>query len=273
MKKYLYKGGALLAAAAGIYLLGRRSGRKALAGPEASVSYTLKMPRLGSAVARQVARAVGGSRLSDYRKAEDIALFWGAPAYKVEAYYKAAYWLAVASRLTGSASLAATAGSFAARGSALFAVPGSSFLTGSASEIMQDALSKLRPYAKVKQVSALMAALGSSGSEAAVSAEQSRVADREVLKNTATRSASDVSDLIEGPLPLLRDGLGLRRPDGTNPPWWRTWGVRGAAIAAALIGARIVFAPQYHAAKATVTGAVTRVKAARLALAGPTEQS
>lgn len=55
---------------------------------------------------RQLDLAIAGQPLSDYRQAEDSSLFWATPTSEIEAYVTAAYWLAVASRLTRSAFLA-----------------------------------------------------------------------------------------------------------------------------------------------------------------------
>ena len=55
-------------------------------------------PRIGPAVEKQIAAAKLKQNLVDYRKAEDMSLFWANPSDVFEAHLKAAYWLAVAAR-------------------------------------------------------------------------------------------------------------------------------------------------------------------------------
>ncbi len=72
---------------------------------------------IAAKASKQVARAIAGSKLSDYRSAEDLSTFWYAPTSVGTAYLKAAYWLAVASRLGGSG-LASSASAALAKGNA-----------------------------------------------------------------------------------------------------------------------------------------------------------
>lgn len=55
-------------------------------------------PRIGPAVEKQIAAAKLKQNLPDYRKAEDMSLFWYTASDVFEAHLKAAYWLAVAAR-------------------------------------------------------------------------------------------------------------------------------------------------------------------------------
>lgn len=62
-------------------------------------------PRLGPAVAEQIAAAKLKQNLTDYRQAKDQELFWKNPKDVFGASYKAAYWLAVAARTSQAWSL------------------------------------------------------------------------------------------------------------------------------------------------------------------------
>lgn len=127
------------------------------------VAYSLASKAgIAAKASKQVARAAAGSRLSDYRKAEDLSSFWYAPTSIETAYWKSAYWLAVASRLGGQG-LASSASFALAKGNArlnpIFAAA-SSFLS-SPTAIIEDAGQKVAAVAGPnKQLQAVAKILG-----------------------------------------------------------------------------------------------------------------
>jgi hypothetical protein len=76
---------------------------------------TIKLAVKASA---QIKRAVSGITLSDYRQAEDFSSFLYTADSTGAAYFKAAYWLAVASRLMSNTGLTIKAGKALAKGQA-----------------------------------------------------------------------------------------------------------------------------------------------------------
>lgn len=118
---------------------------------------------IAAKASKQVAKALAGSKLSDYRSAEDVSTFWYAPTSAATAYLKSAYWLAVASRLGGSG-LASSASAALAKGNASLynplAIAASSFLT-SPQAILTDAGEKIAAVAgSNKQLVAVARILG-----------------------------------------------------------------------------------------------------------------
>ncbi len=255
MKKLLLYGGSATAALLVAYYLGRRSGKRrpALSGTGVSaVDYTIEMPRLNALAAKQVAKATAGSWLTDYRKAEDFSIFTATPAYNVQAYYTAGYWMAVAARLIKSRALAAQASAMISKGTLQYILPGSSLLTGSVSSIMTTAASTIRTAAKTnKQVAAVLAAMKQVGDPEKVEAARERAGDRgwitrataktvedaSTLPGKAVDTASDIVSVLEWPASMVRMMLGLRNPlTGLDPAWWQKWGLRiGVGIASALL--------------------------------------
>lgn len=196
-KLALYGTGATALLTLGVWL-GRRSARKAEGGLGdgtgfASLDYTLAMPRLGALAAKQVTKAVAGSWIDDYRAAENASAFYTTPAYNVQAYYAAAYWTAVAARVLHNRSLAARAGSLQAKGSAMFGLPGSSFLTGSVVEIMADARRIIGAAGKGSpQIKGILGILGSAGEAKAVAGAQAREGDKGWVAAGAEKTAKDL---------------------------------------------------------------------------------
>lgn len=122
--------------------------------------------RIAAAASKQVARAAVLSSLSDYRKAEDLTLMWYAPTTAYTAYWKCAYWLAIAARLTSSSGLAASAAAALAKGNMAaspigLAVSRSADLSG----ILNDAASKI-----ASAISSNNSALANAGLKAAAKA-------------------------------------------------------------------------------------------------------
>lgn len=193
----LYGSGATALLVLGVWL-GRRSARKAEGGLGdgtgfSSLDYTVAMPRLAALAAKQVAKAGAGSWIEEYRSAENAASFYPTPAYNAQAYYTAAYWTAVAARILHSRSLAARAASLQAKGSAMYGLPGSSFLTGSVVEIMADARRIIGAAGKGNpQVKGILGILGSAGEAKAVAGAQARETDKGWVAAGAEKTGKDL---------------------------------------------------------------------------------
>lgn len=118
---------------------------------------------IAAKASKQVAKALAGSKLSSYTSAEDLSTFWYAPTSAATAYLKAAYWLAVASRLGGSGLASSAAAALAKGNSSLYnplAIAASSFLT-SPQTILTDAGEKIAAVAGGnKQLQAVAKILG-----------------------------------------------------------------------------------------------------------------
>ena len=226
------------------YYLGRRSRSKTVqlgGSGVAGIDYAVAMPRLGVKVASQVAQAQAGSWIDDYRKVSDISVFSNTPAFNVAAYYTAAWWTAVAARLLRSRTLGARAASLAAKGSATYGIPGSSFFTGSVSDIMKDgadAVSKAAGSAAteatrklVKGIAGRLKAMADPGS---VATAREAVEDKAALTRTIEQTGRDVADL---PGAIIKKGEDLLPGGGHGWKWWtlRVGGAVGATVALAIL--------------------------------------
>lgn len=217
-----------------------------------AIDYTLDMPGIARASGAQVLAAGARKWISDYRDAKP-SRFFEAPAYNVQAYLHAAFWTAVAARLIRSSALAARAAALQAKGSALFGVPGSSYMRGSVKSILQAAGSEIQRSAGSKyaaEIKPVLAALQTTASQAD-SAQQVRK-DRAWITEGAKHAYTDVRqvggnalDIAAAPtmglLTVIRAGLGLPRPgtDRDPYPWWQRWGSRAGFGLAALIAFRV----------------------------------
>lgn len=115
--------------------------------------------KIGALASKQVAKAVAGSALSDYRQAENLSTFFYAPTSTTTAYYKSAYFLAVASRLGGQG-LASSASAALYKG-ANPVVTSASYFLSSPSAITLDAGNKVAAVAGGnKQLQAIARILG-----------------------------------------------------------------------------------------------------------------
>ena len=223
--------------------LGRRSRPAGALGQTgfSTLDYTLAMPKLGTAAAKQAARAQAGSWLDDYRKAEDKSKFMSGAAYNVQAHYNAAYWMAVAARLLRSRTLAVRAATVAGKGSALYAVPGSSFFKGDVSSILSDAAGTIEGAAgkasgtQAKQALAVAKVLrvGTTMTEA----RQKEASERGWVAEGVKASAEDVVSAGSTAGHWLRSFMGLKDPrSGDDYPAWKRWAARGAVgVAVALL--------------------------------------
>jgi hypothetical protein len=266
-KHYLYIGGgvaALFLAAYGV--------KKARAGFGIAGYSSI---RTATAAAAQVAKAAAGSRLTDYRSAQDRTIFDVIPTSNGEAHYHAAYWLAVASRLTGSWTLAGYAAKNIAQGNALTGIPGSSWFNGDVQEILKDAANHVSAAGPENRQLAAVAKL-LSPSAGAIAVSQKAAEERSssgVVRGTVHASVADTLTLRDNAasaagaaLNPVRAILGLRDPNTGQPPStaWK-WGLRLGVVGLGLLGLRFVFSPQYKAAKAAVTGGIRRAKAVHAA--------
>jgi len=269
-----YAGGVTALVLVGYYL-GRRSAQRGDLGGTgiAALDYTFAMPKLGAKVAKQIAKAQAGDWLTDYRKAGSSSTFMRAPAYNAQAWYTAAYWMAVAARILRSRPLAIRAGTLAAKGAATYGLPGSSQLTGSAASIMAAQASVVKEAAgdaaDGAQIKAILSIMGSAGSAKMVAAAQKRAGEAAWVSAGSEKTGRDVLSPTSGVAAAgmaaahwVRAGIGLNDPNTGKPyPSWQKWVARGGGTLVALIVARIMFAPQYRAAKALVAPRVRQVRA------------
>jgi len=89
--------------------------------------------------AAQVARALSGQRLDDYRSAEDASAMWGSAQSVEQAQFKAAYWLAVAARVTGRWTLAISAANVQKSGLFRMNIPGETTDPAQIAEVFSEA--------------------------------------------------------------------------------------------------------------------------------------
>jgi hypothetical protein len=233
----------------------RKKPQPALAG------YTTDVPYIAGKTAKQIRYAEQGRELSDYRQAEDISTFWRGPATDAEAFFKGAYWLAVAARLTGDTGLVAKARTYYKSGTLKYALPGSSWMTSETKHIVKGAADALRPHEDVKGVASILAALGAQRSQVENRQRDAQDTDPTVIAaRTVQQSGEAGLDWVNSAALWIRDGLGVRRPDGSEPPWWRKWVVRGLVLGVAAVGARVYFAPHYNRAKALLSEHMSKGK-------------
>lgn len=222
-KKYLTY--ALMIAAGGATVAGAMWAKKRLSqGSMGFVFPFTDVAKIYDAAANQVSKAQAGTPLSDYRQAEDSALFWGGATTDQVAYAKAAYWVAVAARLEGNATLATYARSLMDEANRFRLIPGSDAYTSNIQTIFGNARTALQPYSGHAGVRAIMGALG--GSAAETHTAQQVQQDRQVLANTAAKSGSDVAAALS----YARGVVTGEKPHGyTDLSWFmHKWGARAA---------------------------------------------
>jgi hypothetical protein len=274
-------GGVLALVFGGVYLYRRRQAKQ-LAGADLGTAQTT----MNTAVKRQVEAAKGHMPLSDFRQAESSSLFYGAPSDDSGAYYRAAFWLAVAARCSQVWSLADLADAHMQKGiAAQRAVFGVS--TANRSSILLAAGQAITAAAPTNPgARAAAAALGSQSDPGKLATRDQINKDRSAagkIKGTYEASKQDVTEYAEKALDVagaLSNGfrmlIGMDPAPGgpPDPLWnWKKWAIRGGVAAAVILGVRVMFAPEYHAAKAIVAKAGTAVQnpvaAIRAALTGP----
>lgn len=215
----------------------------------------------GRASKAQIDRAAARVPLSDPRQAEDRSLFTtGARASAGPAYFHTAYWLAVGSRLLGGDSeLDALARRHQGYGSQWALVPGASLRPGNVGDIYRAAHSALQSRAGNNRAVASVAAqvrFGPADVESAVT----RDADTNPLKMAPALVRQNISDTVGAGVSAAEIAAGIltgRQPTGMGGWTWFgiKWGARIAIGALVLLGVRVYFAPQYHAAKAALAPA------------------
>lgn len=219
-------------AATGVLLLGvwigRRSAKRGdLSGTGvAGVDYAIEMPQLAAKTLRQVRRAKEKEWLSDFRSASDLGSFSTTPVYEVQAYYTAAWWMAVAARVLQDLDLAEDAGKLAAKGTAVFALPGSSLLKGDTPDILKEGAAAIRAAAsgspttvarQARGIATRLKTMASSGSQK--TARESEGA-QDVLLETGKKTGDDTK---KGLLDLLPKPPGL-----PEIPWG--WIIAGTVV-------------------------------------------
>lgn len=187
---------------------------------------------------RQVAQALTGSRLTDYRQAEDSSAMWGSAASVEQAQFKAAYWIAVAARTSGKWSLALSAANV--QKSAIFRmnIPGENTSTADIAQVFREAA----------------ATVGSA--DRGVYAILSSAADpeRAVIQQGIAADTSITQRVIA---PLAASGRDLLTPSSWS---WRVW---LAVIGGGLLVTATLTAPVWlSAGRRTATRALYRAEAA-----------
>lgn len=235
IKKALLYGGLGLAVFGVGMWYGRRHSPSALSAWEDD--YAVVVPPKLLRAERQIAKALAGSWLADYRSAEDLSHFWKTPAYNSEAYAAGAYWTAVAARVLKSRGLAASAQALLTKGSVTYGVPGSRWLDGSVSDILHGAAQTIRAAAGTNRAAlSVVKALETQATPGMVSNAQQITSDKSVVANTLVQTAKDVA----------QGGKSLATGSGLS--WWTKLGI-GAAV---LLGLGIVFREPISAASQTI---------------------
>lgn len=246
--KLLIGGGVTIA---GLYLFGRHREHAALAGQSASDD----LNALKAAAGKQVSAALRGERLGTYLEAPNRSLFWSAPTTVPAAYAKAAYWTAVAARVTGDTNLAGRAKNHLSKASTKSGRDPDDIagVYSRAAATIETTVGRTNP-----SVRGILKVLGASGSVAAVEGRKQVTTDRsatEIARGTVEGSASDTATALT----YLRGFVTGEQPSGTTPTRWflTKWGVRIAAGGVLLLGLRLAFSSEYKAAKAAVSTAAT----------------
>lgn len=258
MKTRWIVGGVGAAVLAG-YLMGRRK-QGALGGWLPSWSTSESATKIANAARKQVSLAQSGRRLSDYRSAEDLSLFWSTAPNVALAELKASYWLAVAARVSGKASLATSAKTLFARG--LARLPASANTdTNAISAVYQAAGAQVAAAGRTANLKAIAKALGVQGTSKTIEGKQSVERDRAPVTRAAEASASDTWALMTSGADWTRAAIGLPKPTGAPYPAYMRWIPRIAAGLGIALVLRVAFSPQYKAAKALVVDTHGKVRA------------
>ena len=227
---------------------------------------------MGRAMHAQVQAAKKREVLSDYRHADDQQLFVKAPINVAQAHYKAGYWLAVAARCSQAWSLADLADQ-AERAVTRTVRLKPSTTTGAISAILTSAATAIRQAAPTnpgaKAAAAALASLADPGKIQTMKNVATSQSTWEITKGTVSGGASDVADAIV----YMRGLVTGEKPPGVSEWAWfaQKWGIRIAIVGSGVLLARVLFAPEYHAAKAAVSGAISRGKAVHAAAVGGAE--
>ena len=163
-----------------------------LAGPEDMLDFVTRAPKKAMKAEAEIALALAGNWLDDYRRASANKTFWNAPTTTVEAYYTAAYWTAVGARLVHSRRMATWAAQLGLKGETLYKLPGSSLLVDGIPEILQSAVETLEPHAENRNIKAILAALRQEASPGAIENMRQVRRDREPVQRSLEKGARDV---------------------------------------------------------------------------------
>jgi hypothetical protein len=257
VKRVLLYGGVGLALFASGMWLGARRKTGALGFSDYAVDVPPKLLR----AERQIAKAMAGSWLTDYRKADDNATFLHTPPTNAEALASAAYWMAVAARLAKSRTLAGLAQAQQVKANLTYSIPGSRWLDGSVSSILSDAATAIRPYATTNRgVQSVLTILSTQATPGMVANAQKIVEDKSVVANTVEATAADIAK-------AATTAKGVVTGEGVS--FWTKWGWRLGVGAALLIGLRVAFGPQLSAATTAVRGFLGSMKTSTKALPAP----
>lgn len=263
-KYALYGGGALGGLLGSIWLW-----RRFVSAPEASqLADATDTPRAMARAEVQVRKAKSREALADYRKAEGLEGFWKGPSNNAEAYFYAAFWLAVTARTTGIWTLTSKAATALSKGKAAYAIPGSSKLSGNVRAILADAADAIRTAApNRRQASAVLAALKQQGTTVSARASESATQSPEALVTAAGQSVQDAGATVGFLAAYLRGLFTGETPSGM-PAWkwallrYGTWigvGVGGVVLARAYLGGHVARATQ---AVGHLTAGVQQARAA-----------
>lgn len=264
-------GGVLAATLAGLYLYRRYQQKQKQLGDlgGSTNKYGYAITEMNKLVKRQVEAATSHLPLSDFRQAEGSNKFYGTPGDEAGAYFRAAFWLAVAARCSQVWSLRDPADAQMRKGIAAqkrtFGMGGSARESVISSIMLSAGQAILAAAPKNPGAKAAAAALGSMGSPEQVAIKAQTVREQsaggmikgtyEASKKDVTDTATKAFDIIAMSSNAVRLLLGIDPPgDGPVDPWWnwKKWVLRGGVAVAVILGLRLWFAPQYHAAKAVV---------------------
>jgi len=198
---------------------------------------------LWAAASRQVALAKKGQRLARISDAADLGLFEQAATNNQSAYAKTAFWLAVASRLSGSNTLGKAAGANLAQAGGYMVGPiGTSVLTGQVGAIYGHAADLVHAEAAANEaqranLEAVARRLARGGSAPKAGAEETALAPAE-----QEEGAPGAWALTKQAAVGIFTGA---TPTGMGSGTWGVvkWGARIGIVATALVVARAIWWP------------------------------
>lgn len=247
----------------------QRASKKALAQLGAATS------GMREAATAQVKLAEAGMALKGgYRQAEGLTKFWNPPETREEAFLKAAYWTAVASRIVQSPALAQQARAFLANTKSV-----SKFSTSGLSEIMQSAANAVSPHvgtnADVKGILAILGQQASSDALAARKAQINQASPSGLIVSQGKEAFQTGLDTANAAIAYAKGIVTGAPPPGVGPVAWffQKWGLRlGIGLGGYLI-LRAWLAPEIAAVKKLATSAGGTIGAVRAALPAPAEKA
>lgn len=215
-----------------------------------SWDYNTGVPVYIARAAKQITAATAGRRLKTHLEADGASSMMSAAATDAEGYAKAAYWLAVAARIVGSRSLAATAYAYNVKATAMFNVPFSSYKDGGIEQIAADARGDLPSDPRLKAIEVILG--HHSDTQVVTHRKDAAQSPTEASAEAAVQTAKDVRDRAADPLGVKKSSI-----------WTKlAWGA-GISVAA-LVVLRFAFAREYHA-----VGALVAKKTEPKQIAGP----